>query len=128
MPNLQREMTLRDQRARIVNKAKRTLWAEFTSPRTGINPRIITFKVRISLNHNDQEIEENAFKYFIEGALEEGAIQLTQKTCENICDELYEYIANRYINRDIVITASETGDVGVTISYNTSQPYQHLAI
>ena len=41
----------------------------------------------------------------------------------------YDYlISNRYPDRDIHITVSEDGENGATIYYNTTKPYQQIAI
>jgi len=53
---------------------------------------------------------------------------LNYKSCEMISDDLYEQISTRYPDRDIEITVSEDGENGATIYYNTTQPYQQLAI
>jgi len=53
---------------------------------------------------------------------------LDYKSCEMISDDLYEVIATRYPDRNIVIQVSEDNENGATIVYNTTQPYQHLAI
>jgi hypothetical protein len=45
-----------------------------------------------------------------------------------ISDDLYEQIATRYPNRKIVITVSEDGENGSTITYFIHKPYQSLAI
>jgi hypothetical protein len=45
-----------------------------------------------------------------------------------IADDLYLAISNRYPDRDIHITISEDGENGATIYYNTTKPYQQLAI
>jgi hypothetical protein len=45
-----------------------------------------------------------------------------------ISDDLYEQIATRYPEREIIITVSEDGENGATIHYNLTQPYQQLAI
>jgi hypothetical protein len=45
-----------------------------------------------------------------------------------ISDDLYEVIATRYPDRSITITVSEDNENGATIYYNTTIPYQSLAI
>jgi len=53
---------------------------------------------------------------------------LDYKSCEMISDDLYEVIATRYPDRNIIISVSEDNENGATISYNKTQPYQSLAI
>jgi hypothetical protein len=122
----QHETALHEMRNRINSKAKRTLWVDFTNPRTGINPRAIEFRVSIELN--EEEIEVESYKKWLNNLFDDTAIRISYKSCEELCDELYEYVASRYPYRDIEITASEDIDNGVTISYNTTQPLTNLKI
>jgi len=89
---------------------------------------IFHFKVAIQVFHNDREIEFIQFKRWLENSFRDGVMQLDHKSCEMISDELYLFIANRYPSRDIEITVSEDGENGATIYYNTSKPYQSIAI
>jgi len=113
----QRSAALRDERNKIVNKAKRFSWIEFTSPRVGINPRVIQFKVYIEIK--PEELDTNQFKRWVANLFDGFTIQMLHKSCEAICDELYENIASQYPNRDIQINAHENACEGVTIFYNT---------
>jgi hypothetical protein len=45
-----------------------------------------------------------------------------------ISDELYDQIAARYPDRNIVINVSEDGENGAVIVYNIGTPYQTLKI
>lgn len=89
---------------------------------------IFHFKVGIQVFHNDRDIEFIQFKRWIENSFKDGILQLDHKSCEMISDELYEYIAIRYPDRDIEITVSEDGENGATIFYNTTKPYQSIKI
>ena len=79
------------------------------------------FNVAIQVEHNDRDIEFIQFKRWVE-SLYQGTLQLNNKSCEMISDDLYEQIASRYPNRDIEITVSEDGENGATIIYNTRKP------
>jgi len=88
---------------------------------------IFHFNVAIQVFHNDRDIEFIQFKRWLEN-LYRGTLELNYKSCEMISDDLYQSIANRYPDRDIHITISEDGENGATIYYNTTKPYQQLAI
>lgn len=135
-----------DQRVRIVNQAKRMIWVTFRRegihqyPAAATEPllsdvsflahphrHIFHFNVSIQVFHNDRDIEFIQFKRWLE-ALYSGTLELNNKSCEMISDELYHQIAYRYPDRDIEITVSEDGENGATIFYNTTKSYQQVAI
>ena len=89
---------------------------------------IFHFEVTIEVFHNDRDIEFIQFKRWLENQYSQGILALDYKSCEMLSDDLYEQIAYRYPDRDIEITVSEDGENGATIYYNTTQPYQQLAI
>lgn len=122
----QRNAALQEVRNKIKNKATRNMWAKITSPRTGINPRIIEFKISIELN--EEEIEVESYKKWLNNLFDDTAIRISYKSCEELCDELYEYIASRYPDRDIVITASENENNGVMVHYNTTHHLYKIKI
>jgi len=150
----QREQALAEQRARIKDKAKRTIWVTFRKegihryPAAESDPNLKTgdmydvsflgyphrhifhFTVGIQVWHNDRDVEFIQFKRWLEQLYsgDQGVLSLDYKSCEMISDDLYEQIASRYPGRDIEITVSEDGENGATIRYNTTQPYQQLAI
>ena len=137
---------------RISDNAKRMIWVTFQKegihkyPGADTDPKLATgdeydvsflghphrhifhFKVAIQVTHNDRDIEFIQFKRWLENSFRDGVMQLDHKSCEMICDDLYEFIANRYPGRDIEITVSEDGENGATIYYNTTKPYQSLTI
>jgi hypothetical protein len=89
---------------------------------------IFHFKVGIQVFHNDRDIEFIQFKRWLENSFKDGVMKLDYKSCEMICDDLYEYIATRHPSRDIEITVSEDGENGATIYYNTTKPNLSIAI
>ena len=89
---------------------------------------IFHFEVTIEVFHNDRDIEFIQFKRWLENQYSQGILALDYKSCEMISDDLYEVIATRYPDRNIVIQVSEDNENGATIVYNTHQPYQSLAI
>jgi hypothetical protein len=144
--------TLAEKQKRISEQAKRMIWVTFQKegihkyPGADTDPNLATgdeydvsflgfphrhifhFKVAIQVTHNDRDIEFIQFKRWLENSFKSGVMQLDHKSCEMICDDLYEFIASRYPKRDIEITVSEDGENGATIYYNTTKPYQLLAI
>jgi hypothetical protein len=141
-----------DKRDRIKGAAKRMIWVTFQRegihkyPGADTDPKLATgdeydvsflgyphrhifhFTVAIQVTHNDRDIEFIQFKRWLENSFKSGVMQLDHKSCEMICDDLYEFIASRYPDRDIEITVSEDGENGATIYYNTTKPYQSLVI
>ncbi len=150
--NEQHEQALAEQRARIKDKAKRMIWVTFNKegihryPAASTDPKLASgdeydvsflgmphrhifhFTVGIQVLHNDRDIEFIQFKRWLENLYKEGTLELNFKSCEMISDDLYEQIASRYTGRDVEITVSEDNENGATICYNTTQPYQSLAI
>jgi hypothetical protein len=150
--NEQHEQALAEQRARIKDKAKRMIWVTFNKegihryPAASTDPKLASgdeydvsflgmphrhifhFTVGIQVFHNDRDIEFIQFKRWLENLYKEGTLELNFKSCEMISDDLYEQIASRYTGRDVEITVSEDNENGATICYNTTQPYQSLAI
>mgnify|MGYP001232732244 FL=1 len=78
---------------------------------------IFHFKVRIEVTHNDRDIEFIQFKRWLESLYTEGTIELDYKSCEMIADDLYNQIADRYPNRDVVISVAEDNENGCEIIY-----------
>ena len=93
-----------------------------------LHRHIFHFNVAIEVFHNDRDIEFIQFKRWLENQYSQGILALDYKSCEMISDDLYEQIATRYPDRNIEITVSEDGENGATIYYNTTKPYQQLAI
>jgi hypothetical protein len=135
-----------DKRNRIKQHANRVIWVTFQRegihkyPAAATDPNladvsflanehrhIFHFKVAIEVTHNDRDIEFIQFKRWLEG-LYQGTLQLNYKSCEMICDDLYEEIATRYPDRFVEITVSEDGENGATITYNTVKPNLQVVI
>ena len=150
MDNHQIELQLK--RQRIKDKAIRTIFVRFQKegihkyPAAATDPALATgdeydvsflatphrhifhFEVTIEVFHNDRDIEFIQFKRWLENQYSQGILALDYKSCEMISDDLYEVIATRYPNRNIVISVSEDNENGATIHYKTHQPIQQLAI
>ena len=147
----QREQALAEQRERIRTIAHRFIWVTFQKegihcyPQAGHAPDLATgdeydvsflgtphrhifhFRVGIQVTHNDRDIEFIQFKRWLE-SLFRGILELNNKSCEMISDDLYEVIATRYPDRDIQIEISEDGENGCSINYNTKRPHLTVVI
>ena len=148
----QQTQALTEKRQRIKDKALRTIFVRFQKegihkyPAAATDPALATgdeydvsflatphrhifhFDVAIEVFHNDRDIEFIQFKRWLENQYSQNILELNYKSCEMISDDLYEIIATRYPNRNIAIQVSEDNENGATIVYNTSKPYQSLAI
>jgi hypothetical protein len=143
---------LAEKRQRIKDRAHRTVFVRFQKegihkyPAAATDPNLATgdeydvsflatphrhifhFEVTIEVFHNDRDIEFIQFKRWLENQYSQGILALDYKSCEMISDDLYEVIATRYPNRNMIITVSEDNENGATIHYKTHQPIQQLAI
>ena len=150
--DIQREQALFEQMQRISHQAKRMIFVTFQKegihkyPAAATDPSLATgdeydvsflatphrhifhFNVSIEVFHNDRDIEFIQFKRWLLNLYSMGTLELDYKSCEMLSDALYYQIAARYPDRDVTITVSEDGENGATIYYNTSKPYQQLAI
>ena len=148
----QQTHAMTEKRQRIKDKALRTIFVRFQKegihkyPAAATDPNLATgdeydvsflatphrhifhFDVAIEVFHNDRDIEFIQFKRWLENQYSQGILELDYKSCEMISDDLYEVIATRYPDRNIVIQVSEDDENGATIVYNTNKPYQSLAI
>ena len=78
---------------------------------------IFHFRVWISVQHNDRDIEFIQFKRWCQGLYDNGTLVLDYKSCEMMSDDLYELIKERYPDREIWIEVSEDGENGSFIKY-----------
>ena len=132
-----------------MNEATRQIWVTFQKegihkyPAALENPlledvsflgyphrHIFHFRVSIEIYHNDRDIEFIQFKRWLETLYsgQQNCLRLDYKSCEMIADDLYLRIADRYPNRNVVISVSEDNENGCEIHYNLTKPYQQLSI
>jgi len=147
----QREQALVETRTRISKDAKRMIHVTFQKEGVhcfpgAVNERFSTndeydvgflahphrhifhFRVAIEVFHNDREIEFIQFKRWLENLYGNSVLELNNKSCEMISDNLYEQIASRYPERDIHINVSEDNENGCTIFYNATKPLHQIKI
>ena len=75
------------------------------------------FRVEVEVFHDDRDIEFILFKRELESLYDEKTLELDYKSCEMISDDLYNYISNKYPNRDVVIEVSEDNENGSRAYY-----------
>jgi hypothetical protein len=89
---------------------------------------IFHFRVWIDVVHNDRDIEFIQFKRWCETLYASQTLDLNNKSCEMMSDDLYQQIAQRYPGREVWIEVSEDGENGCVIQYNLSRPSQTIVI
>ena len=142
----------REQMERVMHVAKRQIWVTFQKegihkyPQAVTDPSLATgdeydvsflgfrhrhifhFKVWIDVLHNDRDIEFIQFKRWLENLYRDSVIQLDNKSCEMMADDLYLQIADKYPDRSVWIEVSEDGENGALIKYETTRPYNSIKI
>ncbi len=80
---------------------------------------IFHFRVWISVQHNDRDIEFIQFKRWLESLyMGQGSVlSLDHKSCEMMSDDLHNIIALKYPGREVWIEVSEDGENGSFIKY-----------
>lgn len=78
---------------------------------------IFHFKVWISVEHNDRDIEFIQFKRWLEKLYSDAILNLDYKSCEMMSDDLNDIISKKYPGREVWIEVSEDGENGSFIQY-----------
>lgn len=79
------------------------------------------FKVGISVDHDDRDIEFIQFKRWLESLYEGDVLELNHKSCEMIATDLGQEIYKKYCQektRVISIEVSEDGENGCILEFN----------
>ena len=79
---------------------------------------IFHFEVRIAVTHNDRDLEFIQFKRWLESMFDDKVLQLENKSCEMISDDMFAMIAEKYPDREVIISVSEDNENGSTIQYS----------
>ena len=87
---------------------------------------IFHFRVHITVNHNDRDIEFIQFKRWLESLYSTDVLQLDHKSCEMISDDLYLRINSKYPGRDVIIAVSEDDENGCEIIYKDPRTPQKI--
>ena len=78
---------------------------------------IFHFRVELEVFHDDRDVEFILLKRELEGLYNKGTLQLDYKSCEMMADDLFEYIARKFPDRDVIIEVSEDGENGTRAYY-----------
>jgi hypothetical protein len=78
---------------------------------------IFHFKVWIEVFHDDRDIEFIQFKRWLESLYNEDVVQLNNKSCEMIADNLAAEITSRYPGRYVKISVAEDNENGCEMDY-----------
>lgn len=78
---------------------------------------IFHFKVWISVEHSDRAIEFIQFKRWLEKVYDTGTLELNNRSCEMIAEELHQTISAKYPGRDVWIEVSEDGENGCLLKF-----------
>lgn len=78
---------------------------------------IFHFRLELEVFHDDRDVEFILFKREIEGLFDKEILQLDNKSCEMISDDLAIYITKKYPQRDLVIEVSEDNENGCKCFY-----------
>ena len=81
---------------------------------------IFHFKVAISVQHHDREIEFIQFKRWLENLYGNGLLSLDYKSCEMIAEDLYNMISNIYPMRSVWIDVSEDQENGAHMRWDSA--------
>ena len=83
---------------------------------------IFHFKVWIEVFHDDRDIEFIQFKRWLQRLYNnDSVLELNNKSCEMIADELYAVINDKYPNRFVRISVAEDNENGCEMDYLCSQ-------
>ena len=79
---------------------------------------IFHFKVWIEVFHDDRDIEFIQFKRWLQRLYnQDDVLELNNKSCEMIADELYKVINDKYPNRFVRISVAEDNENGCEMEY-----------
>ena len=78
---------------------------------------IFHFRVELEVFHDDRDVEFILLKRELEGLYNKVTLQLDYKSCEMMADDLFEYIAREFPDRDVIIEVSEDGENGTRAYY-----------
>lgn len=80
---------------------------------------VFKFKVSIEVKFADREIEFHMFLNWLESLYADGNLEMDNRSCETIADELAERIAVKYPGRALSIEVWEDGECGAVANYTT---------
>lgn len=78
---------------------------------------IFHFRVRISVQHNDRDIEFIQFKRWLEGLYSSSTLQLDYQSCEMLAEGLIGEITKRYPGRGGAVSVFEDDENGAILEW-----------
>jgi hypothetical protein len=87
-----------------------------------VHRHVFKFKVRISVFHNDREIEFHMFKNWLTSLYEGGDLNVDFKSCEMLATDLLCKVLDKYdcSARMVLVDVSEDGECGATLESHPS--------
>ena len=82
---------------------------------------IFHFRVSISVEHDDRDIEFILFKRELEGLFGNGTMQIDYKSCEMLASDLIAYLEEQYPGRCGSVEVSEDGENGAVLTWETTE-------
>lgn len=79
------------------------------------------FKVWIEVNHTNRDIEFIQLRRWLEGLYNTGALEMDNKSCEMLSDDLYLRICDKYPDVAVLIDISEDNINGSFTRYGTEK-------
>lgn len=76
------------------------------------------FKVWVEVTHLNRDIEFIQLRRWLENSYNSGTLQLNNRSCEMMAQDLYEVINERYPNAEVRIDVSEEGINGAYIEFS----------
>jgi len=84
---------------------------------------IFHFKVWIQVFHDDRDLEFIQFKRWLERQYNDGTLELNNKSCEMLSDDLFVAISDQYPKRNTWIEISEDRENGSFTKYDFTKPH-----
>lgn len=78
---------------------------------------IFHFHVRISIEHNDREIEFIQAKRFMERLYGNETLQIDCKSCEMLAEDLYKQLNIKWPDREMIIKVFEDDENGAVLEF-----------
>jgi hypothetical protein len=139
--DMSREFVMAEHRAIIKNNAKKFIYVQFQKegyhcfPEAATNPEFNTgdqydvshlaykhmhyffIKVWLQVSHSNRQVEFIQFRRWLEGMYSNSTLELNNRSCEMIAEDLYEVIATRYPGVEIRIDVSEDNINGALLEF-----------
>jgi len=85
------------------------------------------FKIWVEVFDDDREIEFIQFKRWISSKFDH-SMAMENKSCEMLCDVVYDLINDKYPDRDVAVEVSEDGENGAYCLYPREQNNEAIPV